>query len=453
MVADGVASSTWTFNEAAAHLKSALKFGIEPSLDGVRMLADALGTPQRTFASVQVTGTNGKTSTSRMIAAILAAHGFKVGLFTSPELISYEERVEIDGAAVSREEFTDAVQRVAQAASTIPRTVTEFELLTGVALLMFAESQVDFAVFEVGMGGEWDSTSVVDPSVAVVTGVALDHQAVLGDTLAEIAMQKAGIIRPASAPILGPGIPDEVLPIFLERADECDTHARLVLPRGESSPAPDDLTVRFTLRDRQESTTEVGIPSAWGVDIEGLHGSYPDLAIVAPRVFAQNVATAVAAGEAALGRALDPDLTRAALARLALPGRFERLRTQPAVVVDGSHNPQAAAALADAIAEAFPEPPLVVLGVLSDKDARGIVTALVSAAGGFVVTAPDSPRALPAHVLAGVVRELTDLPVHVVEPLDAALRYALASGSSGVVVTGSLTTAGQARNLLLTGAV
>ena len=449
MVADETARA-WDFDEAVAYLKSALKFGIEPSLDGIRMLTDALGAPQRSFASVQVTGTNGKTSTSRMIGAILVRHGFKVGLFTSPELVSYEERVEIDGSPVSREAFADAVQRVAEAASTIERTITEFELLTGVALLMFAEAGVDFAVLEVGMGGEWDSTSVVDPSVAVVTGVALDHQAVLGETLAEIAVQKAGIIKPASAPILGPGIPDEVLPIFLERADECDTHARLVRPTGVEIPAPEELTVRFTLREREEAAAGVGLPPAWSTDVEGLHGSYRDLSVAAPKVFAQNVATAVAAGEAALGRALDPNVTRSALRALTLPGRFERLRTDPAVVVDGSHNPQAAAALADVIAEAFPEPPLIVLGVLSDKDARGIVEALAPVAGGFVVTAPDSPRALEAESLADIVREVTDLPVHVVEPLAEALRHAIASGSSGVVVNGSLTTAGQARNLLLT---
>lgn len=452
MAADGT-SCAWAFDEAVAHLKSALKFGIEPSLDGIRMLAEALGAPQRTFASVQVTGTNGKTSTSRMIAAILAAHGFKVGLFTSPELISYEERVEIDGAPVTREAFAGAVQRVAEAAATLERTITEFELLTGAALLMFAESRVDFAVLEVGMGGEWDSTSVVDPSVAVVTGVALDHQAVLGETLTEIARQKAGIIKPASAPILGPGIPDEVLSIFLERADACDTHARLVRAVGVESSAPEDLTVRFALRDGEGAAAEVGLPIAWDVDVEGLHGSYPDFSIAAPRVFAQNIATAVAAGEAALGRALDPDLARSALADLALPGRFERLRTEPAVVVDGSHNPQAAAALADAIAEAFAEPPLIVLGVLSDKDARGIVSALTPVAGGFVVTAPDSSRALPADVLADIVRELTDLPVRIAGSLTSALTYAIGSAQVGVVVTGSLATAGQARNLLFTGAV
>ncbi len=441
-----------TYDGALASLRRALVFGINPSLDGITGLCDALGKPQDAFAVVQVTGTNGKTSTARITAALLRAEGRSVGLYTSPELTRYPERIEVDGEVASDEEFARAVSAAVGAAESLRPGAqgsdggfTEFELLTAAALWLFRERGVDTAVLEVGMGGRWDATSVAAPAVAVITGVGLDHTRILGDTLEAIAAEKAAIIRPASAPVLGPGTVG-LDSIFLAQAERVGTHARAVRAEGEPTPVAEELTVRFRV------TSEAAAPgTVTALDVTGVHGAYANLAIPAPAYQAANVATAVAAAEAALGRALDTDAARGALAILAIPGRFELVRDEPPVIVDGSHNPQAAAVLATAIRAAWPDPtrrPTVLLGVLDDKDAEGIVRALVPAAGAIAVTQPCSPRALPverlAEVVAGVTREEPQRFASVAEALEALSR----PGQAGLVVTGSLTTAGEARALI-----
>ncbi len=438
-----------TYDEALAALKSALKFGIEPSLDGISALLERMGRPQDRFVSLQVAGTNGKTSTSRLLAAILQAQGMATGLYTSPELSRYPERIEVAGRVVSDEEFASAVAAALQAASEVERDITEFELLTAAAFRIFDLNAVDFAVLEVGMGGAWDSTSVVDPAVSVITGVGLDHQAILGDTLEEIAAEKAGIIKPASAPILGPGTRG-LEQIFLQRAESFDTHARLVREVGEETLVDEALTIRYEVRSLPAHTPRrPGVPSPWEVDVHGAHADYPGLSMPAQRVQAINIATAVAAAEAALGRALDLPALRSAVAQCVVPGRFELLRTEPPVVIDGSHNPQAAAVLADTVRDAFPDAlPTILLGVLGDKDARGIVTALAPVSSRIVVTAPVSPRALPAEELAAIVGEVTGSRPTVYETLPAALETLLSTTPSGLLIAGSITTAGQAKTYL-----
>jgi len=445
-----------TFDEALETLRAATVFGINPSLEGVTELADALGRPQDTFASVQITGTNGKTSTARITAALLQAEGRLTGLYTSPHLERYPERIEIGGAVVSDAEFAAAVSAAVTAAEQLRgqdatgtrEGFTEFELLTAAALWLFRERGVEFAVLEVGLGGRWDATSVVSPSVAVITGVGLDHTAILGDTVEEIAADKAAIIKPGSAPVLGPGT-DGLDSIFLRRSDEVGTQARAVREGLSFSPVAENLTVRFRMVER---------PSAPGgatiLDVDGVHARYEALAITAPSYQAANVATAVAAGEAALGCALESTRARAALAALAIPGRFELLRAEPPVIVDGSHNPQAAAVLADAIREAFPHAsarPTLLLGVLADKDAPGIVAALAPVAAAFAVAEPLSPRALSARDLAAIVLAVTGEPPSQFPSLAAALAELEPHSPAGLIVTGSLTTAGQARGLLRDG--
>ena len=284
-----------------------------------------------------------------------------------------------------------------------PAGFTEFELLTAAALWLFRERGVEIAVLEVGLGGRWDATSVVSPSVSVITGVGLDHTAILGDTLEAIAAEKAGIIRPASAPVLGPGTAG-VEAVFLARAAAVDTHVRAVRQAGEPSPVSEALTVRYSLVVRPDRPGGATV-----VDVRGVHANYAGLAVSAPSYQAGNVATAAAIAEAALGRGLDADAARSALSALTFPGRFELVRAEPPVIVDGSHNPQAASVLAEAIREAFPGtvPPALLIGVLADKDARGIVAALAPVVGGIVVTQPDSPRARPAAELAAIVEEVT----------------------------------------------
>ena len=445
-------SDELTFAEALDVLARANAFGINPSLEGVTELVEALGRPQDTFASVQITGTNGKTSTARIAAALLLAEGRSVGLFTSPELERYPERIEIGGEVVSDADFALAVSAVVAVAEELrgagtvgtPEGHTEFELFTAAALWLFRERGVEIAVLEVGLGGRWDATSVVSPSVAVITGVGLDHTAILGDTVEQIAADKAAIIKPASTPVLGPGT-DGLDAIFLLQAELVGTHPRAVREGLDVSPVAGDLTVRFRVTGRPErphATTEL--------EVDGVHAHYGSLEMVAPSYQAANVATAVAAAEAALGRALDADRVRAALKSLAIPGRFELVSADPPVIVDGSHNPQAAAVLAAAIREAFPgRKPHVLLGVLADKDARGIVEALAPVASGFSVVRPRSPRALSQDDLAAIVRQVSGTMPQGFPTVPEALETLRGVCADGLVVTGSLTTAGEARGVLL----
>jgi len=323
---------------------------------------------------------------------------------------------------------------------------TEFELLTAAALWLFRERGVELAVLEVGLGGRWDATSVVAPSVAVITGVGLDHTGILGDTLEAIAAEKAAIIRQATAPVLGPGTA-RLEHVFLTRAEALGTHARAVREVGVPTPVAETLTVRYSVTARPAHPGDTTV-----VDVRGIHGTYPGLALVGPAYQAANIATAVAAAEAALGRALDPDRVRAALAALTIPGRFELMRREPPVVIDASHNPQAAAVLADAIRDAWPDSqrrPVVLLGIFSDKDATGIIEALAPVAGAFAVTQSASPRAMAPADLARLVEVVSGtVPRVVTESVGEALVALGSCTPNGLVVTGSITTAGQARAIL-----
>ena len=445
-----------SYDEAIAVLRAAATFGINPSLEGVTELVRALGSPDDSFASIQITGTNGKTSTARLTSALLRAEGRKVGLYTSPHLERYPERIEVGGEVVADADFARAIgaalaaakrMRGADAVGTV-RGFTEFELLTAAALWLFADVGVDIAVLEVGLGGRWDATSVVAPKVAVVTGVGLDHTAILGETVQEIAADKASIIKPGSAAVLGPGTAG-LEAVFLKRAEAVGAQARAVREGADPSPLAEKHTVRYRVTKRPVAPRDATV-----VDVHGVCATYEVLALRAPSYQAANLATAVATAEAALGRALATECARAALAAVALPGRFELVRVQPPLIVDGSHNPQAAAALAAAIREAFPDAaarPLVLLGVLADKDALGIVRALAPVASGFAVTRPRSQRALSASDLADVVAQATGTRPREFGSVAEALRMLVADQPGPLVVTGSLVTAGEARSQLLGG--
>jgi dihydrofolate synthase/folylpolyglutamate synthase len=432
-----------SYAEAVAALEGAMTFGVHPSLDGIRLLTEQLGRPQDSFECVQVTGTNGKTSVTRMIAALLHSQGLRTLTYTSPHLESYTERMEIDGVPVDEATFAMAVEAALGAANAVGGDLTEFELLTAAALWLARERECAWAVLEVGMGGRWDATSVVAPLVAVVTGVGLDHMDRLGDTVEAIAFDKAHIIKPGSAAVLGPGT-EAVRHVFLERA--LGVGATVVEVRWPGAVAP---AWTFGIDE---------VPSAPGgrtrLTVHGRPGSFGCLEVRAPSYQAPNVATALAGAVAALGRALDPRTARAALADLAFPGRFELVQEDPPAVLDGAHNPQAAAVLATAIEEAWPDPaarPMVLIGVLSDKDAAAIVRALAPVVGGFVCTAPESPRALSADEMAKVVEGVTGRPCATV-PLREVDRAWVAANApeAGLLVTGSLYTVGQVRVRLRT---
>lgn len=437
------------YDGAVAALSEALRFGINPSLEGIARLTEALGRPQDSFAALQITGTNGKSSTARLVAALLAAEGLRTAAYTSPHLESYTERIEIDGRPVTEADFARAVSAAVEAAgrsSIGVSALTEFEVLTGAALWLMREHAVDIACLEVGMGGRWDSTSVVDPAVAVVTGVGLDHTERLGTTVEAIAADKSRIIKAGSCVVLGPGTA-QVAEVFLERCALLGLSPRFVAAVGAPSPVDEDLTVRFEVLERSDRPG-----GGLVLDVHGVHGDYTGLRLSAPAYQAPNVAVAVAAAECALGRALRPEDARAALALMTFPGRFELLVDDPPVVIDGAHNPQAAGVLADAVLDAWPDPacrPLCVLGVLQDKDAEGIVMALDPVVDGFVVTQPDAARARDAADLAAIVERVTgawpEIRPDLAEAIDDARQRA---GAAGVIVTGSLYTAGQARGLL-----
>ncbi|MDO8847500.1 MAG: Mur ligase family protein [Coriobacteriia bacterium] len=426
-----------TYEQAIARLGEALKFGINPSLEGIRSLTRALGMPQTSFRCIQVTGTNGKTSVVRMIGAALAAMGHTSGAYTSPHLISYTERFEIDGVSVTEDALARALSEVFTAAGSLEREFTEFELLTAAAFILFKAHRVEWAVLEVGMGGRWDATSVVDPQVAVITGVGLDHTDRLGATREEIAVDKSYIIKRGSLAIIGPGC-EGVDHIFENRAIQM---ASPYVMRVGVGPNP-DVTWQIVRRPRTPGGTLT-------VDVS-VHGVQTRRATLrAPSYQAPNVATAMAAVGGALWDVGPDDAAEKLSKVLRFPGRFELLRDDPPLVIDGAHNPQAAEMLATAIREAFGEKlPVVLLAIFSDKDAEGIIRALTPVAHAFVVTENGSPRCMEAGALAAIVEAVTGV-APVVEPaLEAALLAAGISGR-GVVATGSLYTAGAVRALFV----
>jgi dihydrofolate synthase/folylpolyglutamate synthase len=427
-----------TYAEATAALARAMQFGIHPSLDGIRELTAALGDPQDSFRTLQVTGTNGKTSVVRMAKALLCAHAEEAAAYTSPHLESYTERLEFCEGAVSEAGLARAVGRSLEAAGDVADH-TEFELLTAAALWAMAERDIDWACLEVGMGGRWDATSVAAPAVAVVTGIALDHTDRLGGTRREIAQDKAHVIREGSVAVLGPGC-GGVDDVFTARADELGVPVVRVGHRDSGA----DVWFRVNERpDRPGGVTSLTVSGAEGVRL--------DLDIRAPSYQAPNAAVAVAATEVALAGALDPDVA-GAIEAVRFPGRFELVADDPPVVLDGAHNPQAAQALAGAIEEAFRKrPPVVVLGVMADKDADGIAAALAGHASRLFCTRAESARALDPDDLALAVRMHADVPVEAQPNVSAALASALdaaAAEGAGVVVTGSLYVAGEARAVL-----
>ena len=401
-----------TYAQALEVLKAAERFGIHPSLEGISVLVDALGRPQDSYGCIQVTGTNGKSSTTRMIAALLEAHGTRTGAYTSPELESMTERIEVSGTPVAETDFARAIEAARDARTSAvargeldARTAdTQFELLTAGALWLFRDLGVEAACLEVGMGGRWDATSVVRPAVSVITGVGVDHTEHLGTTREAIAEDKSHIIKSGSVAVIGPGTIG-VEEVFLRRAQGAGASVVAVRESAQPSPVNEQRTVRYDLNERP------AVPGGrTRLCVRGLHADYDRVSLAAPAYQAPNAATAIAAAEVFLGRPLEADALDDALARMDFPGRFELVATEPPLVVDGAHNPEAATVLAGAICDAWPDPtrrPMLLLGVLADKDARGIVEALAPVAGAIAVTRSRSSRALESETLATIVEAVT----------------------------------------------
>jgi dihydrofolate synthase/folylpolyglutamate synthase len=422
---------------------------IDPTLDRVRALLDLLGDPQTAYPIVHVTGTNGKTSISRMVDALLSANGLRTGRFTSPHLQLATERISLDGAPISLSRYVEAYRDIEPYLSMVdnaqPNPLSKFEVLTAMAFAAFADAPVDAAVVEVGLGGTWDSTNVADGKVAVIGAVGVDHAEYLGSDIVGIAREKAGIIKPYSIAILAEQQPD-VLAELLRRVAHVDA---TVARAGQE----------FGVLGR-----EVAVGGQL-LRLQGLGGVYDDVFLpLHGRHQAANAAVALAAAEAFLGAGagsqLDPDAVRQAFAVVTTPGRLEPVRSAPTVLLDAAHNPHGATALAAALTEEFDFRKLIaVVGVMADKDVEGILTALEPVVAEVVLTQSSSPRSMSADDLAAVAREVFGPDRIVVEPrLDDAIETAVSLAEevaepgrplsgAGVVVTGSVVTVGEARVL------
>ncbi|WP_394253392.1 bifunctional folylpolyglutamate synthase/dihydrofolate synthase [Arthrobacter pityocampae] len=455
---DGTGSSTeldgFSVESVYAELLSrAPENKMEPRMAPLHRAMEILGEPNRAFPIIHITGTNGKTSTARMIESILLAHDLRTGRFTSPHLSRVTERISIDGEPVRDETFVRVWDEIKPYLDIVdgellvagePR-LTYFECVTVLAFAIFADEPIDVGVIEVGLGGITDATNVGDGQVAVVTPISLDHTELLGDTVEDIALEKAGIIKPGAV-LISAIQPRDAAQVLLERAREVGAEFRF---EG----------VEFGVESR---TVAVG---GQVVSLTGLAGRYRELLIpLHGEHQAENAAVAVAAVEAFLGggeRELETELVRNGLRAVTSPGRLEVVRTAPSIIVDAAHNPAGARAAARGINEAFDFSRLVlVIGALEDKDVAGMLAELHEELGGILedvcLTQSTSPRSVPAADLlqpalaAGFAEEnITILP-----GLDDALEWAVMKAeenndlSGGILVTGSITVVGETRTLL-----
>jgi len=393
-----------TPEEAERYLWSRELFGMRFGLDRMRRLMTALGEPERKFDSIHVVGTNGKSSTVRMIAGILSRHGLRVGAYLSPHLVSFGERIRIDDADLEPGAFAAAVQRAARAAELVDRSlvgddrVTQFEVLTAAAYSELARREVEVAVIEAGLGGRYDATNVIPSSVQVLTSVGLEHTRWLGPTIADIAAEKLAVVQDSATLVLGPGLHPDAEAVVAEVTEQ--RGARIARPAADP-----------------------------GVAVGAL-GSFQR----------RNFALAMAAAEAYLGT-LDAAAVARAAAEVRIPGRLQIVGRGPLTLFDGAHNPDGMAALAESLPEIVAGRVLVaVVSILDDKDAAAMLATLVPVCDALVLTSSQNPRALPPPTLQSLVRQLHGPSCELVrEPRAALDRAGELAGPSGVVLaTGSL---------------
>src|SRR6478609_9678714 len=420
-----------------AILARAPEHDIDPTLDRVRAVCELLGDPQKAYRTIHLTGTNGKTSTSRMVERLLREHGLRTGRFTSPHLSRVNERIAIDGEPISDERFVEVWQDVAPYVHLVDQGSIEkgeprlsfFEVFTVMAFAAFADAPFDVAVIEVGLGGTWDSTNVVDGEVAIITPISLDHERYLGHTLVEIASEKSGIIKDGATVVLAQQTED-VEGVLLAVAAE---RGARVLREG----------VEIEVGERQVAV------GGQLIMLQALGGTYTEIFLPLHGEFqAHNALLALTAVEAFLtgGRALDPGVVEVAFADVDSPGRLEVVRSSPTIIVDGAHNPAGIEALVAGLEEAFEFERLVgVVGVMADKDPEGMLSLLEPLLAEIVVTRASNARSLDVEDLAEVAVDIFgEDRVHVAERLGDALDLAVTRAESeaergaGVLVTGSI---------------
>lgn len=433
-----------------AILARAPEHDLAPSLERIAALMELLGDPQRSYGVIHLTGTNGKTSTTRMIETLLRELGLRTGRFTSPHLHDMRERIALDGVTIDRERFLAAYQEVEPFIEIIDARslagpdgsgvlMTYFEVLVAVAYAAFADAPVDVAAVEVGMGGSWDATNVADGAVAVITPIGLDHAHFLGSTVAEIATEKAGIIKP-DALVISALQDDDAADILAERAEQVG--ARIAVEGRDIGILAREVAVGGQL-----------------VSLRGLAGDYTDLFLPLHGAHqAQNALLALSAVEAFLGggeQPLEREVVETAFATFSSPGRLEIVRRSPTVIVDAAHNPAGAWVLRKALEDSFVFARRVgVVAVLADKDADGILEVLQPVFDEVVITRTTSPRATSPEQLGALASEIFgEDRVHVVDALPDALDLAAELAdeggvSGGIIATGSVTTAAEVRMLL-----
>jgi dihydrofolate synthase/folylpolyglutamate synthase len=431
---------------------------LEPSTTRIVALLELLGSPQRAYPSIHIAGTNGKTSVARIVDSLLTALHRRTGRTTSPHLQSAVERISIDGRPISPALYVDTYRELEPFVELVDRQseesggprMSKFEVLTAMAFAAFADAPVDVAIVEVGMGGRWDATNVVDAPVAIITPIGIDHTEYLGDTIAEIAGEKAGIIVKRGGDEPG----TDTVVIIGQQAPEAMEVILAEAVRADAAVAREDS--EFAVLRRQVAV------GGQLLELQGLGGVYPEVFLpLHGEHQAHNALVALAAVEAFFGagaeRQLDVDAVREGFANAASPGRLERMRSAPTVFIDAAHNPAGAAALTTALAEEFDFRHLVgVVSVMGDKDVDGILAALEPAFDQLVVTNNGSPRAMDVDGLAIRAEEhFGQDRVIVASTLPDAIETAIALAEegddgfsgSGIVITGSVVTAGAARTL------
>jgi dihydrofolate synthase/folylpolyglutamate synthase len=443
--------SDLTYAEVSAKLQARWpETKMDPTLERVQRLTELLGDPQKAYPVVHLTGTNGKTSTARMIDSLLREAGLRTGRFTSPHLESVRERITLNGEPVSEQLFVEAYTEIAPYLDVVDaeqeHPLSFFEVITAMAFAVFADAPVDVAIIEVGLGGTWDATNVADGVVSVITPIAVDHAHILGADPVTIAGEKSGIIKQGGTAVIAQQS-YEVQEVLQRRAAEVGSQ---VVREG----------AEFGITSR---TVAVG---GQLISIKGLAGEYEEIFLPLHGEYqAHNAATALAAVEALLGATEQTDgrvtneVVQAGFAEVTSPGRMEVVRTGPTVIVDAAHNPHGAEATAATVSEAFAFNPLIgVVGVMKDKDVYGVLEAYEPIMETIVCTRNSFDRSMPAEELGEIAAEVFGEDRVIIRPrlldaIDEALRLAeqdaIAFGSGGVLITGSVITAGEARTLLI----
>jgi dihydrofolate synthase/folylpolyglutamate synthase len=419
---------------------------IEPSLDRIKALLDYLGNPQETFRSIHLAGTNGKTSTSRMIDSLLRSFGIRTGRYTSPHLEDIRERISINGELITPEYFIYTYEDIKPYIDLVDQRsdnpLSYFEVLTAMAYAAFADAPIDVGVIECGVGGAWDATNVINSDVAVMTPIGLDHQEYLGDTIAEIAHTKAGIFREGKPSVLAHQTREAAEVLIRESA------------KSESIPLREGLDFALLRRD-----VAVG---GQLLSIQGLGGTYEDIFLpLYGRHQASNATLALVAVEAFLGggaQQLDIDAVRDGFAQASSPGRLEVMRRNPTVIIDAAHNHHGALALREALSEEFAFDRIIaIVAILGDKDVTSFLSELVNIVDEVIITETTSPRAMPTEELFKIAIDIFESEqVSSASSIARAIELAIDKASHptqtvGILVTGSVITVGQARALLKRG--